>query len=600
MPKWWLWSLAAAMPGIAVLASLVFGTLYNLESLDPNLESAASMRSLRELYADPYLSHVTLFTLKQATFSTLASLVVGVLIALSLLCRVGKTRNLKTKNLKTRKLKTRNSDFLLDSLVLCFVLPPLVVVFGIVDLFGYNGVLNKITLALFSRRLFESLYGLGGIVVAHVFYNAPLVAYVCLQRLQAVGCVPLRLAADLRFSFPQTLRHVLLPCLKPALGGLAALVFILCLTSFTVVLMLGGGPRATTLPLAVFEAVRVDFDPARAAFLSLLQVLLSFVALFLLAPAAWQRLLPSARVASQSSPPTPHTMTHSMAQPMAQLAEQLLPRSVRFLGDLATLAILLLPLLVVGKGIMWGIVQGIAQQGVSQQNIFEGFAILTEAVFLDALLASLALGACSALVCCLVAVPLLWSVREGMFAKKNAVLPKILLTLAAYPLLALSPVVIATALFLLLHTTALYQAFPLPVVFLCLVAINGMLALPIVLRFFADAFFALARDSAHLWDDLRLSPWRRWRRIDKPAVAKSLKAGLACAFCFSLGDLSAVALFGRDELKTLPYLAYLLMGRYRWQEASVCVSVLVLLYFLVFRLFSQKFQGVTRQRGQNA
>ncbi len=587
MPKWWLWSLAAAMPGIAVLASLVFGTLRHLESIEHNLEFDAGTRSLRELYADPYFWHVTLFTLKQATLSTLASLVVGVLIALSLLCRVGKVPSLKTTKLKTRNLKTRNMDFLLDALILCFVLPPLVVVFGIVDLFGYNGVLNKITLALFSRRLFESLYGLGGIVVAHVFYNAPLVAYVCLQRLQAVGCVPLLLAADLRFSTTKTLRHVFLPCLKPALGGLAALVFILCLTSFTVVLMLGGGPRATTLPLAVFEAVRVDFDPARAAFLSLLQVLLSFAALSLLAPAAWQRLLAAARVASPSSSPSPRTMAH--------LAEQLLPRSVRLLGDLATLAILLLPLLVVGKGIMWGITQGIFQQ-----NMFKGFAILTESVFLDALLASLALGACSALVCCIIAVPLLWSVREGMLAKKNAVLPKILLALAAYPLLALSPVVIATALFLLLHTTALYQAFPLPVVFLCLVAINGMLALPIVLRFFADAFFALARDSAHLWDDLRLSPWRRWRRIDKPAVAKSLKAGLACAFCFSLGDLSAIALFGRDELKTLPYLAYLLMGRYRWQEASVCVSVLVLLYFLVFRLFSQKFQGVTRQRGQNA
>ncbi len=573
MSKWWLWSLAAATPGIAILVALVVGVLQNL---DPD----AGTTQLLKQYADPYLWHVTLFTLKQAALSTLVSLVVGVLCALGLLCRVGKTRILKTKNF----------GFLLDALILCFVLPSIVVVFGIVDLFGYNGIVNKITLALFSRRLFESLYGLGGIVVAHVFYNAPLVAYVCLQRLQAVGCAPLQLAADLQFSFAKTLRHVLLPCLTPALGGLAALVFTLCLTSFTVVLMLGGGPRATTLPLAVFEAVRVDFEPARAAFLSLLQVLLSCAAFFLLAPNMWQRLLPAARVASQSS-----SSPSSPAFLLAHLAGQLLPRSVRFLGDLATFAILLLPLLVVAKGITQGISQGMSQPIF--QNIFSGFTILTETIFLHALLVSLVLGVCSALVCCLIAVPLLWSVREGMLARKNAVLPKVLLALATYPLLAVPPVVVAAALFLLLYRTSLYQAFPLPVVFLCLVLVNGLLALPVVLRFFADAFFALARDSAYLWDNLNLSPWRRWRKIDQPAVAKSFKAGLACAFCFSFGDISAVALFGRDELMTLPYLAYLLMGRYRWQEASVCVSLLVLLYFLIFRLFSQKIQGVAGQRG---
>ena len=562
MPKWWLWSLAAATPGIAVLASLVVATLHNLKP------DAATQP---EQYADPYLWHVTLFTLKQATLSTFASLVVGVLCALSLLCRVGRPRSLR---------------FLLDALVLCFVLPPVVVVFGIVDLFGYNGVINKLALALFSRRLVESVYGLGGIVVAHVFYNAPLVAYVCLQRLQAVGSAPLQLAVDLRFSFAKTLRHVLLPCLKPALGSLAALVFTLCLTSFAVVLMLGGGPRATTLPLAVFEAVRVDFDPARAAFLSLLQVLLSLTAFFLLAPKVWQKILPAARVASPSS----SQFSWQSSCVLARLARQLLPRALRLFGDLTTLAILLLPLLVVATGIAQGAAQGMSH------DIFKGFAILTDTIFLDALLASLALGASSALVCCLVAVPLLWSVREGMFARKNAVLPKIMLALAAYPLLAVSPVVVAAGLFLLLHRTSFYQAFPLPVVFLCLVLVNGMLALPVVLRFFADAFFALSRDSAHLWDNLKLSPWRRWRKIDSPAVAKSLKAGLACAFCISLGDLSAVALFGRNELMTLPYLAYLLMGRYRWQEASVCVSLLVLLYFLIFRLFAQGIQGVAGQR----
>ena len=51
----------------------------------------------------------------------------------------------------------------------------------------------------------------------------------------------------------------------------------LCITSFTIVLTLGGGPRATTLEVAIYQALRFDFDPARAVTLTLLQIALTFV-----------------------------------------------------------------------------------------------------------------------------------------------------------------------------------------------------------------------------------------------------------------------------------------------------------------------------------
>ena len=48
----------------------------------------------------------------------------------------------------------------------------------------------------------------------------------------------------------------------------------LCVTSFTVVLTLGGGPRASTLEVSIYQALRFDFDPALAARLALLQIAL--------------------------------------------------------------------------------------------------------------------------------------------------------------------------------------------------------------------------------------------------------------------------------------------------------------------------------------
>src|SRR6185436_20143310 len=52
----------------------------------------------------------------------------------------------------------------------------------------------------------------------------------------------------------------------------ASLIFLLCTASFAVVLVLGGGPQATTLEVAIYQSLRLDFDPARASILGLAQL----------------------------------------------------------------------------------------------------------------------------------------------------------------------------------------------------------------------------------------------------------------------------------------------------------------------------------------
>lgn len=46
----------------------------------------------------------------------------------------------------------------------------------------------------------------------------------------------------------------------------------LCFASFATVLSLGGGPQATTIELAIYQALSYDYDPARAAMLALIQM----------------------------------------------------------------------------------------------------------------------------------------------------------------------------------------------------------------------------------------------------------------------------------------------------------------------------------------
>lgn len=60
-------------------------------------------------------------------------------------------------------------------------------------------------------------------------------------------------------------RFVEWPWLRRQIAPVAALIFMLCFASFATVLSLGGGPQATTIELAIYQALSYDYDPPRRA-----------------------------------------------------------------------------------------------------------------------------------------------------------------------------------------------------------------------------------------------------------------------------------------------------------------------------------------------
>ncbi|MGL4297286.1 MAG: thiamine/thiamine pyrophosphate ABC transporter permease ThiP, partial [Aestuariivirga sp.] len=56
------------------------------------------------------------------------------------------------------------------------------------------------------------------------------------------------------------------------------------------------------------------------------------------------------------------------------------------------------------------------------------------------------------------------------------------------------------------------------------------------------------------------------------------------AFIVALGDLTAIALFGSQDLVTLPALIYRQMGSYRFDEAAGTALVLALLVLALVTL----------------
>ncbi len=159
--------------------------------------------------------------------------------------------------------------------------PTIVIVFGLVAVHGRAGWANAALSALGLPAPAVALYGLHGVVLAHVLMNAPLVARVMLNAFASLPAEQVRLAHMLRFGAADCFRH--LDCRRSGANGRGSPRSSSCSASpASRVITLGGGPANATLEAAIYQALRVEVDFARAASIATLQIALcmAFVAAF--------------------------------------------------------------------------------------------------------------------------------------------------------------------------------------------------------------------------------------------------------------------------------------------------------------------------------
>ncbi|MFB6079453.1 MAG: ABC transporter permease [Haloferacaceae archaeon] len=128
--------------------------------------------------------------------------------------------------------------------ILPFVLPGIMVAVGFLAMFGRHGVLNDV-LGAVGLGPVELLFTLKIIVLAHAFYNAPLVTRLVAVAWETVDAREVEAARTMGASPFRAFRDVVLPHLLPALLTAALLTFVFTFMSFPIVLALGGLQLAT-------------------------------------------------------------------------------------------------------------------------------------------------------------------------------------------------------------------------------------------------------------------------------------------------------------------------------------------------------------------
>lgn len=431
-----------------------------------------------------------------------------------------------------------------------FILPSLIAVAGMLAVFGRQGLANQ-ALALMGFAPL-SPYGLRGVVLAHVFFNLPLAVRLILQGWARIPAEHLRLAEALGLNGWARFRHIEGPMLGRVLPGVLAVIFLICLTSFAVALILGGGPRATTLELAIYQALRFDFDLGRAAGLALVQAGLGFAALALLA-GVWKPDLMQGGL--DRAPPT---------------GPGGLARGLDGLATLLAAAFLLMPLaVVVARGLPH--VAGLPAQvwaaaGRTLLVAAASVAVLAAMTFALVLLAGLAR-------------------RLGRLAEA-----------VGLSALTASPMVIGTGLFILIFPLADPARLALPVTAL----VNAAMALPFAVRAVLPALMRAEAEHGRLSAALGLPFGAHLRFVLWPRLRRPAGFALGLGAALSVGDLGVIVLFAQPGGETLPLALQRLMGAYRNSDAAGAALLLLALSLAAFAVTERLIAGPNARKDGDA
>lgn len=419
-----------------------------------------------------------------------------------------------------------------------FILPVIIAVLGILALFGRAGLVN--TMAEFFGLPPIDIFGIQGVILAHVFLNLPLATRLLLGGWERIPTERFRLATSLGFTQAAMERHFHWPILREVVPGALLAIFLICTTSFAVALILGGGPRATTVELAIYQAFRFDFDLARAAWLGLIQVAICAATGLFVLRFALPRELGSGLGRKNSH--WPGLGRRSLGIDVLALV-------------LAT-SFLALPILMVG-------LRGLP-----------AFPDLPVSVW-HAALRSIIIAVVSAVL----ATSLALAIATASLKSDRAVLSQTISFLGV----AVSPLVIGTGLFILLRPLASPNALALPLTAL----VNAIVALPFVLRALGPSLKSAHAARGPLAENLRLSGLTLWRHVYLPGIARPLGFGAGLAAAFSMGDLGVIALFSISDTATLPLEMFRLMGSYRTADAEAAALLLLILALGIFAICDQ-------------
>lgn len=522
-------------------------------------EGHLTFKYIREVFAEPYFRHVILFTAKQALLSTLLAMIIG---------------------LPWAYIFTRYQFPLKETLrsltIVPFVLPSITVAVGFILFFGNNGHLNQLLMGLFGLKgpPLRLLYSLKGIVLAHAFYNAPIITRMVHTQWERLNPAYEESAQALGAGRIRRFFEVTLPLLLPGLMTGAALAFIFCFLSFPIVLALGGA-RFSTIEVEIYTQFIVLYQHKLGAALAIIEIALSLL------------------------------FTYGYI-----LLEGRFTREVEVTYSRSTVP--LLRRLTLGKGIVWlfigisgllflGPMASVFYDSITRewagQTVFTlhwysyifqpQYEALIGAAPLRSVVNSFQLGLSAMGLASLVGLPIAFVIARYRFRGRR------LFDTLVMASLGVSSVALGAALL----SAFLRPPLELGSGWFAIVLAHSILAYPFVIRAVVPVLEGLKQGLVEAARSLGATRLQAFRDIELPLIRRGLLVGAVFAFAISLGEMSATIMLAQPGLKTMPLVVNDLRAARSFGGASAMSSLLILVTagaFIIIERFGERLFGGTR------
>jgi thiamine transport system permease protein len=537
---------ALPIPGAAILFLLFLVPLCFTLSGAFVSEGTVSLDRIVEAFTSAYTLRLMGFTLFQALVSTLSSLALGLpgayLVA---------NHSFRGK----RMIKAVST--------VPFVIPSILVVLGFVIFFGNNGFLNQALMALFGLEEppLKILYSFTAIILAHTFFNFPIVMNLVSSYWEHMDSHCEMAAWTLGASKSRGFWTITLPRLLPAILSAASLVFLFCFNSFAIILVLGGGPRFTTIEVEIYRMARMSMDTGGAAALALFSILVTTVILL------WYD-------ATQKSLAKSETYVtgrrRSANRPISTGG-----RILAFVYGFFSLFFVLGPILsILARSFMASATRSGAE-GFSLKWYRQLFALERGTGHMGSALQALENSLGIALFVALATVPVALTLSTAI--RKKGTLSASLEMIGMLPM-TVSSVIIGLGYYIVSSKIR----GGIGTGYLLVVLAHMVIAIPFVLRTLLPEYRKIPRSYIQSALTLGSSPIHTFLTIEVPLLRGAMLTGGIFAFALSMGEINATLTLANSSIVTLPIVMYRLIGSYNYQGACALGSVLILVCAIVF------------------
>ena len=434
-----------------------------------------------------------------------------------------------------------SGDKMVKSLITVpFLLPPIVVVIGLITVYGETGIINTLFHGTLISHLIQ-LEGFQGIILAHVYYNTPIIIRVVSVAWGQLDKDPLYVAETLGASRFTRLIRLELPQLRYAIISASIIVFLYCFTSFAIILSFGSD-RYRTLEVVVYNiaALLPYLNYTLASTLSLLQ-LIFLGSLIVLYYRISHKEFSQKKVGNGERQHLHHRNYLIIAYLIILLLFSLLPMITivyySFMSFSGTLTL---------------------------NNYFSLFSnqynALIETSVISVLFNTIIIALLTVLLSLLISLGVLAGIRylrlySWDLAPDTSKILNSFQFLLMLPL-ASSGILVSLGLSLLYQYTPLYGNLKLFV----LVMAHTVASLPIVSRILIAGFAQLNPDIRNISFSLGANRWKTFTTIELPLVKKPILIASLFSFAISLGEFGSTYLINPHRTTTLSIAIYRLLG----------------------------------------